>query len=195
LDGIVMSIYGHSNKPSLGAAPAYTETSFDVVPGLTAVDSLVLKLSLEIAIENGQAKHVDVSKLVERAKSLDIPEDEVFESLEVLDRNGYHEQAKLSGGGRRFHYFEIRPYAFDEFARVYLPNYESLIMSVASQIINHGKRNNKEINQVLAQPQLIIDFILDVMNDRGWIRVSKAIGGWSHVSEVFPEMKRALREN
>jgi len=101
LDRIVMSIYGHSNKPPLGDAPGYTETSLDVVPGLTPVDSLVLKLSLEIAIEQGHAKHIDVSKLVERAKSLDIPEEEVLESLEVLDRNGYHEEPKLSGGGRR----------------------------------------------------------------------------------------------
>lgn len=118
-----------------------------------------------------------------------------MESLEVLDRDGYHIEAKLSGGGRRFHYFEITTYGFDEYARVYIPNYNSLIMSVASQIINYGKKNNKEINAVLKEPQFIIDSILDVMNNQGWIRVAKAVGGWSHVAEVYAEMKRALREN
>lgn len=68
-------------------------------------------------------------------------------------------------------------------------------MSIASQIINHGKKDNKAINEVLKQPQQVVDFILDVMHDRGWIRVSKAAAGWIHVSQVFPEMKRALREN
>lgn len=51
LNRIVMSIYGYSTNPPLGTSPVYSSTAFDVVPGLTAGDSLILKLSLEIAIE------------------------------------------------------------------------------------------------------------------------------------------------
>ncbi len=193
LDRIVMAIFGHSSKPAVGSSPVYASTSLDVVPGLTWVDSLVLKLSVEIAIEEEQGKHIDVPDVIERALTFEVPEDEVLESLEVLDRNGYHIEAKLSGGGRRYHYFEITTYGFEEYARVYLPDYEDLIMSVASQIINYDKKNNKEIYEAVKQPKFIIDSILDVMKARGWIRIAYAIGGWRHVSEVSAEMKRALK--
>ena len=195
LKRILMAIFGYSDRPPIGEAPAYTRTVVDTVPGLTPVDSLVLKLSVEMAIEEEQAQHVNVDKLIEKASSFDVPEDEVIEALEILDQRGYHEQARIIGGGRKYSYFKITTYGFDEYARVYIPDYDSLIMSVASQILNHGKDNNKEINQVLNHPQLIIDFILDVMHNRGWIRVSKRVGGWSIISEIYSEMKRALRED
>ena len=41
---IVMSIYGYSDKPALGATPMYTQTTIDVLPDLTKTDSLVMKL-------------------------------------------------------------------------------------------------------------------------------------------------------
>jgi hypothetical protein len=41
---IERSIHGHSEKPPLGPLPDFVHTTLDTVPGLTEVDSLVLKL-------------------------------------------------------------------------------------------------------------------------------------------------------
>jgi hypothetical protein len=117
------------------------------------------------------------------------------ESLEILDASGYHIEDNVVGDGRRFHYFEITPFGFDEYARTYIPNYDDLIMEIASQIVNGGAKNNKEIHPTVDAPSFVIDSILDVMESRGWLRLSKAIGGWSHIDQISPEMKRALRSN
>jgi len=50
---IVRSIYAHREKPELGDAPAYTQMTINVVPGLTDVDSLVLKVCCEAQFEQG----------------------------------------------------------------------------------------------------------------------------------------------
>jgi hypothetical protein len=53
LERIVRSIYGQYEKPPIGKPPAYFQTIVDTIPNLTKIDSLVLKLSCEKAIENG----------------------------------------------------------------------------------------------------------------------------------------------
>ena len=194
LDQIVMSIYGQSAKPPVGSPPTYASTTLDVVPGLTQIDSRILKVCVEIAIEEDQGKHIDVPDIVERAKQFDIPEVEAFESLEVLTADGYLIEDHLVGDGRRFHHFEITTSAFDEYARVYIQNYQDLIMDVAAQIVNHGAKSNKQLHSAVNAPRFVVDSILDVVESNGWLRLSKAIGGWSHIAQISPAMKRALRE-
>jgi hypothetical protein len=51
-DRIVAAIYGHrGDKLELGPPPEYSQTAVDTLPGLTSVDTLVLKLSCQNAIE------------------------------------------------------------------------------------------------------------------------------------------------
>jgi hypothetical protein len=195
LDQIVMSIYGQSARPPVGNPPTYASTTLDVIPGLTQIDSLILKVCVEIAIDEDQGKHVDVPDIIERAKQFDIPEGEALESFEVLTADGYLIEDHLVGDGRRFHHFEITTHGFDEYARVYIQNYQDLIMDVATQIVNHGAKNNKQLHSAVNAPRFVVDSTLDVMESMGWLRLSKAIGGWSHISQISPAMKRALREN
>jgi len=83
VDRIVMSIYGHRDKPPISRPPTYSQTEIDLLSGLTKVDSLVLKLSCEKAIENSH-RHVNTESILEQVSSLDIPQEEFFESLEIL---------------------------------------------------------------------------------------------------------------
>ncbi len=52
LDRIVRTVYGYREKPPVGKPPAYTQYSIDSLPGLTELDTLVLKICCEDLIQN-----------------------------------------------------------------------------------------------------------------------------------------------
>ena len=191
VDRIVMSIYGHRDKPPIGRPPTYSQTEIDVLSSLTKVDSLVLKLSCEKAIEIGYPyKPIDTESILEQVSSLDIPPEEFFESLEILDRKGYI-KAGRNAGVRGIPFFSITSYGFDKYARVYIDNYDSVLKSVVSQIVNHNKKDNSSISASLNQPQMIVDHFLEVLERKRLIKVVRHLGT-PRILDVSPELKRML---
>ena len=186
---IVKSIYGQRDSPPIGRPPTYSQTMIDVLPGLTKVDSIVFKLSCEKAIENSQ-RHVNTESILEQGSSLDIPPEEFFEALEILDRKGYI-KARRNAGVRGIPFFSITSYGFDKYARVYIDNYDSVLKSVVSQIVNHNKKDNSSISTSLNQPQMIVDHFLEVLKRKRLIKVVKHLGG-TRIWDVSPELRRML---
>jgi hypothetical protein len=162
----------------------------DILPGLTEVDSLVMKLSCEKAIEIGD-QFIDTKSILAQAKSLGIHPEEFFETLEILDKRGYIEATRVHEGNIPL--FSITVYGFDKYARIYLDDYDSVIESVAFQIVNFNNVDNKSISTSLNQSQMIVDHIFDVLENKGLIRLSKTFDG-VHIWDVSPELKRMLRK-
>ncbi len=106
-ESIVHAIYEHREKPPIGMPPSYARTIVDVVPGLTKVDSLIFKLACEDAIGIGYLFIGDVDTLLEKAKSFDIPEEEYYESLEILDSREYIKGGKVGDGTNRIRHFVL----------------------------------------------------------------------------------------
>ena len=189
VDRIVMSIYGHRDKPPIGRPPTYSQTEIDVLPDLTKVDSLVFKLSCEKAIENSH-RHVNTKSILEQGSSLDIPPEEFFEALEILDRKGYI-KARRNAGVRGIPFFSITSYGFDKYARVYIDNYDSVLKSVVSQIVNHNKKDISSISASLNQPLMIVDYFFEVLERKRLIKVVKHLSG-TRIWDVSPELRRML---
>ena len=192
LDRIVMSIYGQYNKPPIGTPPSYTQTVIDVIPNLTGIDSLVLKLSCEKAIEIGNPYCIDTTCILEKAKSLDIPREGFLDSLKVLEHGGYIEGHWVLGGD--IPSFSITGDGFEEYAKVYIKDYNQVVKSVIFQIVNQEGIDSQFISSNLNQPQMIIDHILDVLESRELIGLSKSLGIAKHIYSVSPELKRITRE-
>ena len=189
VDRIVMSIFDQRDKPPIGRPPTYSQTEIDVLSGLTKVDSIVFKLSCEKAIENSH-RHVNTESILEQGSSLDIPPEEFFEALEILDRKGYI-KAGRNAGVRGIPFFSITSYGFDKYARVYIDNYDSVLKSVVSQIVNHNKKDNSSISASLNQPQMIVDHFLEVLERKRLIKVVRHLGT-PRILDVSPELKRML---
>jgi len=186
---IVKSIFDQRDKPPIGRPPTYSQTEIDVLPGLTKVDSIVFKLSCEKAIENSH-RHVNTECILEQGSSLDIPPEEFFEALEILDRKGYI-KARRNAGVRGIPFFSITFYGFDKYARVYMDNYDSVLKSVVSQIVNHNKKDISPISASLNQPQMIVDYFFEVLERNGHIKLTKHLSG-TRIWDVSPELRRML---
>ncbi len=187
------SIYGQYERPPIGERPAYVKAIVDTIPDLTKIDSLVLKLSCEEAIKTGY-RHITTKSILDQAKSLDISEEELLDTLDILHEKGYIE-GKYASGRRSPSFFLITVCGFEEYARAYIGDYDSIVESVVSQIVNHNKTDNRTISQALGQPKMIVNHILEVLENNGVIKVARraANGLLIRINRVSPELRRMLR--
>lgn len=97
-DRILAAIFGQSLKPQLGHAPAYTSTVLHDINGLEAVDNLVLKVSCEYLIENPDHP-IEPGDVFGASNLAAPPKQEVLDSIDVLEDEGYVRVSRYIGGG------------------------------------------------------------------------------------------------
>lgn len=193
-DRIVKSIFNQRDKPPIGRPPRYTQTEIDVLPDLTEVDSLVVKLSCEKAIEIGHPyKPIDTESILEQVLDFDISPEEFCEALEILDSRGYLTGPRAVNARCNIPHFSITFYGFEEYAKIYIDDYDSILESVAFQIVNLNKKDILSISASLNQPQMIVDHFLEVLKRRGHIEMVKNLEGRVLSLNVSPELTRMLR--
>jgi hypothetical protein len=193
VETIVRSIYGHREKPKLGEAPAYTRMAIDAVPGLTDVDSLVLKLSCEAQLEQESLRDMlRPDTIIEHTEKMELPQDEVLESLEVLGGRGYLKLDESEEGHLLL--LRVTNYGFGEYARTYLPGYDSAFRSVALDLVNHNRNDSRDIVKATELPAVLVEHVLNWFDSRGYIGVQTFSDiGWLFIHTISPELKRWLQ--
>lgn len=187
---IVSSIFGQYDKPPIGEQPKYIDTIVDILPNLSKLDNVVFDLACSHIIDIGY-NQISAVDLFQSMSTVGYSQEDYYDSLEILDSDGYIKTQKVLDG--KIPFFSITTWGFDEYLRVKLDDYDSLINSVAFTIVNKKIMDSQTIIAELGQPQLIIDHILNVLNNKGLITLQKAIGGISFISQISPKLKRILR--
>jgi len=62
---------------------------------------------------------------------------------------------------------------------------------VVSQILNHDKKDNSSISASMNQPQMIVDYFIEVLERKRLIGVVRHQGG-TRILDVSPELRRML---
>ena len=186
---------GGSSKPSLGKSPAYASTLLDPLPGLEIIDSITLKLSCEYAEELRHHFIGDLNELCNRAKSQDIPEEQFFESLEILSSRGYIRGEKVFDRTNRIHYFTITDYGMEQYACNYIKDYGEHARNVGLRLLNSNERNSVQIAPALNISLLLVNHIISMFKARGWVKVIESTSGDFnyYIWEISPELRRAMR--
>jgi hypothetical protein len=197
LERIVMSIYEHRERPPLGDPPAYASSSPAPVPGLSELDSLVLKLSCEYLIQtqSHREEHISIQNIGEIVEVMDIHPDMLQEALEILDGEGYIKGMSAHGTG--IIGFMVTDLGFDKYARKYMPGFEdeSLHKAVALRVVNHDAKHSEEIARGLEVPPIVVEHILAVFKQMNDMTVTFIGGGGAFVLDTGPKLRRWLREN
>src|SRR5207253_4221615 len=129
-------------SPQSEAPTLEIRTDPDTVPRLNYLeetDSLVFKVACERAMKSGYLKHISVRELIKDLEPHNISQGEMFDSLEILTEEMYIEPSKTVGGGLRINDFEITSFGFEQYAHVFIPNYQSIAESVIEEIVMHDK--------------------------------------------------------
>lgn len=186
LSRIIASIYGHTERPPLGAPPKYVTQPVFQVPGLTRIDSLVFKQSAETELLNSPTI-IDPKTLF---AGTDIPPNELGDSLEMLEQNGYIRLIRDIGPGP--YRFRITLYGMDQYARVYIPDYSEIINDVVVSIVNKQLKDNRSIAKEVGQHLRLVDHIMDLLENKGQLKLSKDVAGGVRVLDVSVSLRRAL---
>jgi hypothetical protein len=190
-DRIVASIFGATDKPPLGAAPEYTRSFSSTIGGLSKLDSLVLRLSCENAMERND-KMINPTSLFLKDDKPIVPEQELADAFEMLDHGGYIELFRTIGAG--LSHYTITTHGFDAYARECIPGYEGLVSDIVSALVNKGLQDNRTIAEALVLNTLLVDHVFDVLETNGHIKQAKMIGGLRRVFNISPALRRALRQ-
>lgn len=137
-------------------------------------------------MKTGYLKHISVRELIKDLEGYNITQDEMFDSLEILTEEMYIEPSKTVGGGLRINDFEITSFGFEQYAQVFIANYQTIADAVIEDIVI----NNKE---VFEKPDLVTENVLDRLVAEGSIRVSKRIGGKCVISHISARLRRRYK--
>ena len=190
LNRIVQSIFGISEKPQLGQPPKHIKTVIDVIPGINKIDTIIFNQSCETAIVGGD-KNINIKSINDSLKEYGISDDEIQETLEILDSKGFIKAQRVIGGLIPF--FSITRYGFDLYVRNNIHDYDLMLKEVCLRMLNENLTANHQLVEATGIRIALINHIFDTLESKGLVKTLKAIGGLYQVYYVSPELKRMLR--
>jgi hypothetical protein len=189
LDRIIMSIFGHSEKPPLGQPPAYVNTVIDVFPNLTKVDSIILKVSCEMAIANNSEYMITASRVLDEVSKYGVSKDVFLETLDILDGRGYIKATRVLSGDIPI--FNITVFGINEYVKLYVKDFPTLMENVCFHIVNN-QWNNLTIAAELHKPIVMVNHAFNLLEQRGLDQFQRTLSGGFFMNKISPELNRIL---
>jgi hypothetical protein len=189
-DRIIASLIGQRIKPEIGKEPEYAVSEIEIIPELTKIDTIVHKTICEIGVKNSYLD-ADSSEIFQELDVFEIPKEDIIDSIKILDGRYY---IKVSWDSSGFSHVSITTFGFQEYAKIYIPNYNELITTVASFLVN-GEDNVQESNKIskeLSIPLVLVNHIIDLFKQNGFVDSKSMTGNITLVYNLSPELKRRL---
>ncbi len=94
--------------------------------------------------------------------------------------------------GGPVYFIQVNTEGFEQFAKAYIPDYESTVQALASSILNENVESNLDLQAKLAKDQFLINHILDVLESQDYIQLEKFGDGRVSVYSVSVKLRRAF---
>lgn len=191
---ILASILGQSMKPTLGKPPGYAHAEFAAIGGLESIDNLVLKTSCEPLLVEPH-KILEPHLLFGKSTALNLPKQEVLDSLEVLEGAGYVRRSHYFGGDaeRWGCHYRVTSFGFHEYCRAYVSEFDTLFNRAAAMIANGEAATNFDLRDKLSMPIGIANHVIAHLEDRGLLRTSDECSERISIYQVAAELRRAFK--
>ena len=191
LQRILSAIFDLSDKPSIGKAPARFVGAEPLIPGLSRVDDLALRVIARLVVDEDSGI-VEWDRLRTEASLQDVPQQELLDSLEILEHHYLLKIGRVIGAP--LSHVVLTDFGFQQYAEAYVDDYQDVVNQIAALLVNENVRQNDILAGRVKKPVSFVDFVLNLMEGNNHIKVSKSIGGQSHVWEVSASLRRALQQ-
>lgn len=192
LQRILSAIFDVSDKPAIGKPPARFSGATPLIFGLTRVDDLVLREIARLQIEENNGL-VMFDRLCTEPTLTDVPQQELLDSLEILGQKYLITIVRVMGAP--LSHVVLTDFGFQQFAEAYVPDYNEVVARIAALLVNENVCQNEELASRTNRPVGFVNFVLNLMTSNGHIKMSKYMGGQSHVWQISPSLKRALQQS
>lgn len=191
LQRILSVIFDVDDKPAIGMPPARFIGPAPLIAGLSRVDDLALRVIVRLIVDEGMGL-VEWDRLCQEPSLKEVPQQELLDSLEILEQHYFIKIGRVLGAP--LSHVVLTAFGFQKYAEAYVGDYQDVVEQIASLLINENVRQNDELADRVKKPVPFIDFILDLMENNNYIKVSKYMGGQSHVWDVSASLRRALQQ-
>lgn len=192
-DRIVSSILGLDQRPPLGPLPAHSFHNASIIAGLPKIDSLILEIACEVALDAGSC-HISTGPVIERAQAMDLPMDEIADALYILDQGGYIKLQKALGE-KISSSLRVPGAGLELYAKARVEDYVEMPKRVAAAILNDGLKTNVEIAEAIGAHPLIVANVLINFQHADKLKLSGELSTATKVALIFPSLKRVLTSN
>jgi TIR domain len=191
---ILNALFGHYPKPPIGQPPPYAQQSVLPITGLNQVDSLLFEKGCQIAIDQGHSL-INLEPWLQALDGLGLNDEQIADSQKMLEESRYIELLRTMGP-HEIYSFKITLFGFQTFAEVGVPGFDSLVSEVAAVLVRKEHMSGNSIARALSQPLRIIEHILELLESRDLIKLSRIMGGdYMNVSNVSARLRRAVSDS
>jgi hypothetical protein len=190
LQCILSAIFDVDDKPTIGQAPARFSGSAPLISDLARVDDLALRVIARVQIDEDTGL-VDWDRLRAEPALQDVPQQELLDSLDILEQHYCIKIGRVLGAP--LSHVVLTDFGFQQFAQAYVTGYQDVVSSIAALLVNENVRQNEELATRVGKPRAFVDFVLNLLESNNHIKVSKYIGGQSHVWDVSASLRRAIQ--
>lgn len=189
---ILSAIFDIEDKPTIGQPPARFSGPAPLISGLIRVDDLVLRVIAQVQIIDDTGL-VDWDRLRAEPALQDVPQEELLDSLEILERHDYIKIGRFLGAP--LSHVVLTDYGFQQFAEAYVEGYQDVVARIASLLVNETVRINEELATRVDKPRAFVDFVLNLLEAHNYIKVSRYMGGQSNVWDISASLRRAIQQH
>ncbi len=187
LQAMLAAIFDIVDKPPVGEPPSCFSGPPSKILGLSRVEELVFVEIAKRQIGDNIAA-VIVHDIRVKPIFADIPEDELLESLEILEQEGLiHARHSIGATTAR-----LSNLGFEKYAESYIQDYQGILVHIIALIINEDVLQNDQLAARLGQPIAFVDFMLNHLQNSGHIKKGDYVGGLSRVWHISPSLRRLL---
>ena len=188
---VLSAIFDVDDKPTIGQPPARFSGPAPLISDLTRVDDLALRIIAKVQIDEN-AIFVDWKRLHAEPKLQDVPQQELLDSLDILEQHNYIKIGRVLGAP--LSHVVLTDYGFQEFAQAYVDGYQDVVGRIAALLVNEDVRQNEELATRVDKPRAFVDFVLNLLEGNNHIKVSRYMGGQANVWEVSASLRRAIQQ-
>ncbi len=189
---ILDAIYGKSDKPPLGNRPKYADIE-ESIPNLTKIDSRILKILGDILYEkDDKATLIEKGEIDERIEELGISNEDLLESVEILEKNGLVE--RYASMTRPVAHLKLLPEGFVKYCEYFLTGYDKQYRKIIAYILNEGLKTPKEIAQKVNCKEIVVRGTIDYLEEQGYLKVIRGLGGYFFINRITGTGKRYFRQ-
>lgn len=187
---IVKTIFGVSDKPSLGQPPSYVQLGIDQLPGLSPTDTRIFLTACEVAL-SGESEWVNTQHLQAELERFGLPINDIQDSLYIIQHRHLLEIEMMKEDSLGL--IKVTTHGFENYGKFYIPDFDDLVNRVFMIIFNDNLYKNGDIADRNGITPIMAYFILDMLVQRKYITVLKFMGNIRdsvHMNEITPLGRR-----
>lgn len=178
--------------PAATDAPVQsTDEPLKMIKGLSEEEMLVLKISCEASVEK-ERRFINTSDIMPELDAKGISGAVLNKSLLNLDELGYLKAGRVLGSPN-IEFFNTTARGYEAYAQAYTDDFDGQVRKVLAAVVDEGLFTNDDLSTYFDLPIPVVNYIIDILVERNYVKLGKAAGGAVLIKEVTKDGKRAAK--